>query len=437
MKKKFSQDHLDQLQKGFKSWNAWREDNPSVRPTLSGIDLSGKDLSNINLRGAILQEARFKNTVLVEANFEDASLERADFSEADLSGATFRNANLVRTRFHWARLFGVNFQNANLEKAKLQWSFLQETNFHAAQLREADLRRANLRNADLHKADLSEADLHMSDIQEANLNGAKLERTILRMSDMSKTNLEQAYMKGADLRHANLAGALLRDTDLRYCTLVETILDGTQLIRCRVYGMSAWSLNTSTAIQSELNISNLKEPAIYVEDLEVAQFLHLMITNKSVRNIIEAATSKIVLILGRFTSRRKAVLDTIRNQLKKLNLIPVLFDFEKPASRDFTETVATIAHLSRYIIADITDPRSIPQELMRIVPNLPSVPVKPILQSNNSEYGMFQDLQRYPWVLDIYRYTSVEQALEDIDTVILKSLEEYLQSHSVRVGSAL
>ena len=133
---------------------------------------------------------------------------------------------------------------------------------------------------------------------------------------------------------------------------------------------------------------------------------------------ITTITSKAVLILGRFTPERKSVLDALRKDLRKRGFLPILFDFDKPAS--LTETVSTLAHLARFVIADITDAKSIPQELQHIVPNLPSLPVQPIILSSQNEYGMFNDFRDYPWVLPLYGYDSLKALLAVLEEKVIE-----------------
>ena len=134
-----------------------------------------------------------------------------------------------------------------------------------------------------------------------------------------------------------------------------------------------------------------------------------------------------MLILGRFTPRRKAVLDAIRDELRKRNYLPVLFDFDKPGSRNLTETVKTLAHMAKFVIADITDARSIPQELMAIVPGLPSVPVQPLLLGSKSEYGMFESFRPYPWVLPMYIYKNLDELLFCLEKQVIDPAEMWIK----------
>lgn len=57
----------------------------------------------------------------------------------------------------------------------------------------------------------------------------------------------------------------------------------------------------------------------------------------------------------------------------------VLFDFEKPRTQTTDETIFTLARMSRFVIADLTDAKSVLQELRSIVPNSPSVLIQPLL----------------------------------------------------------
>jgi hypothetical protein len=179
-----------------------------------------------------------------------------------------------------------------------------------------------------------------------------------------------------------------------------------------VYGISAWNVALDSADQRDLIITPPQEPPVTTDSLHVAQFLYLILNNRAIRDVIETVGKKAVLILGRFGGERKLVLEAVRNELRQAGLIPILFDFEGPANRDITETVSTLAHLARAVIADITEARSIPQELMAIIPNLPSVAVQPIIAETSEAYGMFTHFQRYPWVRETYSYASLKALLD-------------------------
>jgi len=96
----------------------------------------------------------------------------------------------------------------------------------------------------------------------------------------------------------------------------------------------------------------------------------------------------------------------------------VLFDFDKPVSKDITGTVETLARIARFIIADLTDPSSIPHELGTIVPFLRTTPVLPIRLVGSKDYSMFDDLRSYNWVLDVYEYTDGDSLISTLPKVI-------------------
>ena len=50
------------------------------------------------------------------------------------------------------------------------------------------------------------------------------------------------------------------------------------------------------------------EPTVTVDEIEVAQFIYFILNNQKIRNVIDTITSKVVLILGRFTDARKEML---------------------------------------------------------------------------------------------------------------------------------
>lgn len=295
----------------------------------------------------------------------------------------------IRPNLFEADLRGVDLQGVNFSGSDLRGASVSEANLPYANLYKADFYRASLWRANLSRANMSEADLSSS-----NLNGA-----ILRGTDLSQANLRFARFTAADVSEANFSGTF-------------------------VYGCSFWNLKGTPKEQLNVVITPRTEAPITVDNVEVAQFIFLLLKNHKIRQVIDTITSKVVLILGRFTPERKAVLDAIREELRKRDYLPVLFDFEKPTGRDLTETVSTLAHLARFVIADITDAKSVPQELGQIVPHLPSVPVQPLLLSGQHEYGMFEHFRHYPWVLEPILYEDQNKLLAQIGEKVIAPVEQ-------------
>lgn len=286
-----------------------------------------------------------------------------------------------------------------------------------ANLKGADLRGAGFRHADLTCANLSNADLRWAGFYAANLTGvqltnAKLQGTDLRKACLRDSNLRKAYLRDTNLREADLTDADLTNSNLTNAIFVETNLTRAILSGSRVYGASIWTTNLTNTVQNDLIITPVDESTVTVDDLEVAQFIYLLLNRNKLRKVINTINTKAVLILGRFTPERKLVLDLVAEQLRKNGLLPIIFDFQRPTELDFTETIRILAGLSIFVVVDITSPKSSPLELQATVPNY-QIPFVPIIQEGEKPFSMFNDLKKYHWVLKPIEYSSLEQLISN------------------------
>jgi uncharacterized protein YjbI with pentapeptide repeats len=368
---------LATLRENVAGWNLWCKEHPNIKIDLSGADLSGADLSGADL---------------YQADLSGAHLRKGNLRKADLSGADLREADLRAADLRWADLRGADVSGANLSGAALY---------------QADLRRANLRKADLSGANLSKADLSGANLRRADLNSANLSA-----ADLYQTNLSAAHLIGSDLTRASC---------------VETDFTGATLTGCRIYGISCWEVGLDKATQQDLCITATGQAEVTVDYLSAAQCVYLLLNNAEIRDVVDIVAKKVALVVGHFVTERKVVLDTLRDELRARTYLPIVVNFASPASRDLTKMISTLAHQAQFVIADLTFDKRIPQELAVVVPHLSSVAVQPLIQERDPGYALFEHCQRYPWVLDTFRYQNQESLLASLKAWVITPAESKVE----------
>jgi uncharacterized protein YjbI with pentapeptide repeats len=332
--------HLAKLRQGRKKWNAWRRDNPDIRPVLSN--------ENIAATFQNLDRFDFSYTNMCQSNLSGVSLQGASFHQAILAGADFSHAHLDGANFCRTDLYETVFTNASFEGANLQ--------------------------------------------------GVQLART----------NMRKARLRG-----------------------------------CKVYGMSAWDLDTDGAKQKGLIVRYRPDPDeereedVTVDSLDLAAFMYLTRKRANIRRVIEATSQKWVLLLGRF-GEGTHVLKALERALLRKHFMPIIFDFPRPEQRDLIETLLLLAGLSGFVIVEISNPRSTPLEMLAIASNY-AVPILPIITGPDDEFGMFSGLRKFPWVRPALSYKSLDQLKKQVLDQVIKQARVQAErlTESKRVAAAV
>ncbi len=473
--------YYDILMQGPKVWNEWRSTHPRIKPDLSTISLRGGNFNSINFSNTYLENSDLRDAKFIGANFQNAYLYNVDareahFDKANLSNAIlqrglfqkagFRNTNLERAglfeaSFELADMTHASLRGADLKDAKLDQAILKGVNFNGANLdgtyltqcdlstctfKRASLVNIKLANSDLTGVDLSGRTLAGASFWRANLTRANLSDTDCQMvefaearlanANLSLSNFDTVEFRDADLTNADLHGSILANA-----SLLRANVEGANFRNCYVYGISAWDLAGTPGSQKDLIVTPPSEPAITVDDLEVAQFIYMVYNNKKIRNFMNAFTEKNVLILGRFTPpERKAVLDGLREKLRAFNLIPIVFDFDAPQDKDYTETVQSLAGMSMFVIVDVTNPKSTPLEMEATVKQF-KIPYLPIIDTSVDErpFAMMIDLQKsFHWVLPTFGYRSKDELFTHLkEAIIDRALEKHIELRNQKAKESI
>jgi uncharacterized protein YjbI with pentapeptide repeats len=272
-------------------------------------------------------------------------------------------------------------------------------------------------------SDIKPLDLSFADMSRTRLDGANLRAADCRGSDFTGASLRSTNLERARLAWARLYGADLTDThllraDLSHAVLVESQVTGANFHRCVVYGTSVWDLTGAIADERYLEITPPLGKSLYVDNLRLAQTMNFLSRPDSPRDMIELMSGHFVLLLGNFSPDEKTALSDVGDEIRRMGYGPIIFDFDRPARKDTTGTVETLARLARFVIADLTNPSSVPHELASTVPHLRTTPVILLRQRDATGYSM----AAYPWVLEVHNYHDTTTLLASIPDLVHRAL---------------
>jgi uncharacterized protein YjbI with pentapeptide repeats len=269
---------------------------------------------------------------------------------------------------HWydcIQLKGKNrmdFSGINLSRASLYRAFAEGL---------------NLRNAVFEGSHVEEGDFSRADFRGATFRSTTFNKTIV-----TGANRDGATFVNCNFNRVNLVGALFRVKEI-----TETV----------VYGIAAWDLVTSDEMkQSKLVIEKTYEfysdliqqgkIPMTVDDIELAQFVYYLNDHKKMRETLNILNDKGVLLLGRFKDGGLERLYSIREWLQRRGYMAMIFGFARPDNLSLTETVVTMAGLSKFIFVDLPG-ASVPAELQAVLSQ-----VKKPLLAFGDPYALFPDL---------------------------------------------
>jgi hypothetical protein len=190
---------------------------------------------------------------------------------------------------------------------------------------------------------------------------------------------------------------------------VETNFEEANLEGCAIYGISAWELNLGGARQINLRITPENEPAIIVDNLEVAQFLYLHLHNTYIRDVVGTIGKKIVLIVGAFSGERLEALEAMREVLRQHHYLPVFLACAADDVPAKPETIELLAQLARFVLVDVTEAGSALGIADDIICHV-TVPLQPIAwrPAMQSDEVLWADHLQTDALLPTYHYADVK-----------------------------
>jgi len=131
-------EHLKILKQGVEVWNKWRENEPRVKPDLSGLDCHEAHFPDVNFVRANLTGVNFFRAVLLHAKFDFADLSNSVLSAAILDNTSFFSTIIYNSKIIEASMLKAVLSSAILTNSKFHGLIIGWTNFSDVDLSSVD-----------------------------------------------------------------------------------------------------------------------------------------------------------------------------------------------------------------------------------------------------------------------------------------------------------
>jgi uncharacterized protein YjbI with pentapeptide repeats len=221
--------------------------------------------------------------------------------------------------------------------------------------------------------------------------------------------------------HTNLGGARLSQCELSRALVMNCNLAQAILTESRVDDAVFAGSKHEGIVTANLALTPSDEAAILVDDLEMVNLMEALLREPRWRELITRSSLRIALVIGRFPQWRRPHLDALREELRRSEYAPLAIDLEKPVGPKLRSVIANLAHLAKFVIADLAGSRAFAKELQPFSFSLRELPLQ-IVMPDGEEPPELPGL----WAIEPHRYRDTEHLVEIFEKEILQPLERKL-----------
>lgn len=335
--------------------------------------------------------------------------------------------NWKNTQANFSPFYGVNFNDIiNGPIYKYDFSGLQFDNCHFMDLQfvGCNFERSIFKNCQIKGSKSS------------------FRNSILKHASFNQVTFSEVGFSGSILTNCIFKHCILEKLDLYGASLINSEFYDSSIIDCDIFGANIWSIKTENTVQRDLKMpykeqkNDSDKEQITIDDIELGNIVYLLAVNSNFTKFIDQSKSSFVLVLGRF-GENITRLNSIKKKLREEKFSPIVFDFKSPNTLDLIEVIILLSLLSKFIIVDLSEPRSVPAELQSILSTL-MIPVVPILYKRSTVYGTYSFTNRYKWVLPVLVFDDIKDVLSIFRKAIIdpanKVYEEILEIKNKTTG---